>query len=78
MEISGGLVGEEQLRVGDQGPRHADELLLAARKLIRKEVLLADDLEAVERVRDERGALGAFDVPIRERDVEVLGDGEVV
>src|SRR4029453_12329207 len=40
VEISSGLVGQEQLRVRDQGPRYADELLLAARKLIREEVLL--------------------------------------
>ena len=33
VEVAGGLVGEDQLRVGDQGPRHRDALLLAAGQL---------------------------------------------
>ena len=78
VEVAGRLVGEQQLRLGDERPGNADELLLAAGELVREEVLLADDLEAVERVGHDRGALGALDVAVGERDVEVLGDREVV
>ena len=58
VEVAGRLVGEEQLRAGNDGAGHRDELLLAAGELAGKEVLLADQLEAVERVADERGPLG--------------------
>ena len=53
VKIAGRLIGEDQLRIGDQGARHADQLLLAAGKLIREEILLADHLETVEHVADD-------------------------
>ena len=56
VQVAGRLVGEDQLRAGDDGPRHRHQLLLAARELVRVEVLLPDDLEAVERVADDRVA----------------------
>ena len=59
VEVAGRLVGEEEFRARDERAGDADELLLAAGELAREEVLLADDLEAVERVRDERRALAS-------------------
>src|SRR5205823_5393833 len=53
------------------------KLLLTARQLARIEILLADDLKAVEDVGDDRSALVLLDVPVRERHVEVLGDREI-
>src|SRR3954466_2992446 len=76
MQIAGRLVREDELRIRNDGERDADELLLPARKLARIKVLLPDDVEAVERVRDDRHALAFADVAIGKRDVEVLVDGE--
>ena len=78
VQVAGRLVGENDLRVRDHRARHGDELLLAARELVRIEILLADDRELVEDVADHALALGLLDVAIRERDVEVLVDGEVI
>ena len=66
------------LRLGDHGARDADQLLLPAGELPRIEILLADHAEPVERVGDDRLALRLLHVPVRQRDVEVLGDGEIV
>src|SRR5437764_4200726 len=76
--MPGRLVGEDEGGFVDQCARHGHELLLAARELPGKEVLLRDDREAVERVGDERVALALLDVAVRQRHIEVLGHGEVV
>src|SRR5436190_1094474 len=78
VEIAGRLVGEDQGRLVNQRARHRDELLLAARELPRKEVLLRDDPKAVERVGDERVALALLDVAVRQRHIEVLRHREIV
>ena len=62
----------------DDGAGDADELLLAAGELRRVEVFFADDVELVQCVRHESLALGAGDVLVGERQVDVLGDGQVV
>ena len=72
VQVAGRLVGEDDLRVGDDRARDGDELLLAAGELVRIEVLLADDVEAIEDVADHAVALGLLDVAIRQRHVEVL------
>src|SRR5262245_54341309 len=43
VEVAGRLVGEQQLGFRDERPGDADELLLAARELVREEVLLPHD-----------------------------------
>ena len=78
MQVAGGLVGQNQLRFGDHGSRHGDELLLAARKLAGVEVFLGDDVEPVERVGHNRLALRPLDVSVGEGDVQVFGDREIV
>src|SRR5439155_3696952 len=78
VEIPGRLVGEDERRLVDHRACHGDELLLPARELPREEVFLRDDPEAVERVGHERLALALLDVAIGQRDIQVLGDGEIV
>src|SRR5688500_1586348 len=48
VKVARGLVGKDEPRAGDHGPRDPDELLLAAGELGRIQVLLAHDAEAVE------------------------------
>ena len=78
VQVAGRLVGQDQFWLGDDRARDADQLLLAAGKLARIEILFADDREAIERVGDERGALRFAVAPIGERDVEVLVNRQVV
>jgi len=78
VEVAGGLVGQEELGVGDDGPRDADQLLLPAGELAGEQVLLAHDAEAVQRVADHRRPLGRLDVPIGERHIQVLVDRQRV
>src|SRR6266436_157348 len=56
MQIPSRLVGENQLRTKDYRTRHAHKLLLAAGKLIREEVFLADYVEAIQRVANQADA----------------------
>ena len=59
VEVAGGLVGEQQRRVGDDRARDRDALLLAARELARvvvEAVAEPDDLERESaRARGARG-----------------------
>src|SRR5579875_2064130 len=57
MQIAGRLVCQNQFRVGDHSAGDGDKLLLASRELIRKQILFADHIEAVERVTDDTLAL---------------------
>src|SRR5438045_607773 len=60
------------------GARDADELLLSARQLVRIQVLLADDLEAVEDVGHHALTILAAHVTVRERNLQVLVHRQVV
>src|SRR6266404_205506 len=57
VQISGWLIGKDELRTENHGSRHPDELLLASGKLIREEILLADNVEAVEGITNQADAL---------------------
>src|SRR5438552_18919585 len=57
MQISSRLVGEDQLRAKYHRARHAHKLLLAARQLGGKQVLLAHAVASVERVATQADAL---------------------
>src|SRR5438105_15902115 len=48
MQIARRFVSEKGLGLGNNGARHADELLLPTRELARADVLLAGHTEAVE------------------------------
>ena len=78
MQVTGGLVGKNQLGALNDGAGDSHELLLPARKLIGEEVLFANDVKAVEDVADEADALFVGDIFIGEGDFEVLEDRQVV
>ena len=78
VQVAGRLVGQDDRRLRDERARDGDQLLLSAGELRRVEVLLADDLEAVEHVADQAVALLLLDVAIGERHVEVFVHRQVV
>src|SRR5258707_2643606 len=78
VQVAGRLVGEDELGILDDRAGDAHELLLAAGKLVGEEILLADNVEAVEDVADQADALLVRNVFVRKRDFEVLEDGEIV
>src|SRR5216683_3654597 len=78
VKITGGFVSQNELGILNHRAGHADELLLAAGKLIGEKVFLADNVEAVEDVADQADALLVRNVFVRKRDFEVLEDGEIV
>src|SRR6202171_6744145 len=78
VEIASRLIGEKKVWIGDNGARHADQLLLSARQLPRLKIFFSDDVEAIERVSHDAGALRFTEAPIRKRDIEVLVNGQIV
>src|SRR5260370_31748959 len=78
VKITGGFVSQNELGILNRRAGHADELLLAAGKLIGEKVFLADNVEAVEDVADQADALLVRNVFVRKRDFKVLEDGEIV
>src|ERR1700731_3332596 len=78
VEIAGRFVGEKKVWIGDDGTRDADQLLLSARQLPRIKIFFSDDVEAIERVSHDAGALRFTEAPIRKRDIEVLVNGQIV
>jgi hypothetical protein len=78
MEISGGLVGEKQLGMQEYRASDTYELLLASGKLAGEEIFFAYDVKAIQGVANQADAFLVGDVFIRERDLEIFKDGEVV
>src|SRR6266566_5515813 len=62
VQVSRGFVSEQKLGLSNNRPRNTDELLLPAGKLTRIQIFFSDDLETVERVGHQSGAL-AFTIP---------------
>src|SRR5580698_6430242 len=48
MQIAGGFIGQDDFGTRNDGPRDSHQLLLAARKLVRIEILLAYNLKPVQ------------------------------
>src|SRR2546423_1373979 len=63
VEVSGGLVGEQDQRPVDERPGHRDPLLLTTGELVRIPVLLAAEADQFEHLRDDPAgdALGLAD-----------------
>ena len=78
MQVARRLVGQDQFRARNHRPRHGHQLLLAARKLAGEEVLLPDNVKSVQRVGYQGLALRRLDIPVGQRNVEVLGDRKAV
>src|SRR4029453_19175288 len=78
MKVASRFVSKEKSGVGNDRASDADKLLLSAGKLTRVQVFFADDLETIERVGHECGALAFAIFAIRQRNVEVLVNRKIV
>ena len=78
VEVAGGLVGEDELGVGDHGAGDGDTLLLAARELLREVLGAVGDGHPLHHGRDPLLALGSTDFHVLERQFDVLIDVELV
>src|SRR5438477_6536120 len=78
MEIPSRLIGQQQRGLMDYCARYSHKLLLPARKLARKQVLLGDNLETVKRVRNHALPLLVRDVFVGEWKINILADREVI
>src|SRR5216683_768699 len=78
MQIPRRLVRENQLRTKNYRPRHAHKLLLSTGKLVREEVFLADNVEAIERVANEADAFLVRHVLVGKWYFEVFEDRQIV
>jgi hypothetical protein len=72
IQVAGGLVGENQRRVGDDGARHGHALLLPAGKLARQVMQAVLQAHQLERRGGVLDALGLFQVGQLERQFHVL------
>jgi len=72
VEVAGGLIGEDELRVHHHGAGHSDELLLSAGKLVGVEVFFPNDREAVQDVAHQAQAFVARDVFVGKRNLEIF------
>src|SRR5215467_3813632 len=78
MKITRGLIGQKHFWLGNDGAGDRNQLLLAARELAGIQVLLPNDVEAVQDIRNQGLALGFSDVAIRKRNVQILRNREVI
>src|ERR1700746_3426314 len=78
MEVPGGLIGKDQLRVHNHGAGDAHELLLPAGKLIGEQILLAHDVEAIQSIANPADAFLMGDVLVGKRYFEIFKYREIV
>ena len=78
VQVASGLICQQQRGIVNDCARDANQLLLSAGELRRKQVLLADDVEAVQRIGYQRLSLGARHVLVAQRQIDVLGNCELV
>ena len=78
MQITGGLVGQNQFRTGDHRARNGDQLLLSTGQLIGVQVFLTDNVKPVQNVADQAGAFRRLDVPVGKGDVQILVNGKII
>src|SRR5882762_1337894 len=78
MQISSWLIRQQQFGRGNDSAGYPDELLLAAGELPRIQILFADDLKTIERVRHQRSPFALTIMPIREWNIEVLVNRQIV
>src|SRR5690606_30994197 len=76
VQVSGRLVSEHDAWPVREGARDRDPLLLASRELLGKAVLAAGEAELAEQRRHAAGGLSLRHAVQRERQRDVLGDGE--
>src|ERR1017187_858985 len=76
VQVAGGLVGQNQRRVGDDGARHSDTLLLAAGKLSRQVMQSIAEAHQGERGGGVLDALGLLQIRELERKLDIFQRGE--
>src|SRR5450631_2309265 len=78
VEVAGWLVGEQDRRPRDEGPRHGNALLLARRQLVRPMALLALEIHGLDDLADSGRDIAAPRIGPgdRERQADVLLDGQ--
>jgi hypothetical protein len=77
VEVSGGLVGEQDQRPVDERPRHGDALLLTTGELLRVAVLLAAEADQLEHLGHDTTGDGLRLPDHLEREGHVLVRGPV-
>src|ERR1700745_3221855 len=78
MQISRRLIGKQKIGLVNDRPSDPNQLLLAAGELIRKQILLAYDVEPVERVRNQSLTLRLRNVLVGKRQIAILRHRQVV
>ena len=78
IQVAGGLVGDEQHRLCDDGAGDSDALLLAGRELERPALLLAQEPHLIERRAHPLVDLAPRNARDDERQRDVLGHGTIV
>ena len=78
VEVAGGLVGEDELGVGDHGAGDGHTLLLSARQLLREVLGPVGDGHPLHHRRDPLLALRRADVQVAQRQLDVLIDVQLV
>ena len=71
VEVAGGLVGQDQVRVGDQGPGHRHPLLLATGELAGTVVDPVGQAHPVQGDRARSCALGPVDAGVDQGQLDV-------
>ena len=78
VEVAGGLVAEDELRVGDHGTGDGDALLLTAGELLRIVARPVDHVHALQHLVDLRLALRLAEPDVAQRQLHVLEDVHVI
>jgi hypothetical protein len=72
VEVAGGLVGEDERRLGDDGAGDRDALLLSAGELARGVVLAAGEADGVQRRERASASLAGRHATVHQRKLHVL------
>src|ERR1039457_943135 len=78
VKVARRLVGQQERRLVNYGAGDSHQLLLASRELARVQILLGNDLKAIQRVGHKALPLAARNVLVREREIDVFLNGEIV
>ena len=78
VEVAGGLVAEDELRVGDDRPGNGHALLLPAGELLRIVARPVDDAHALQHLVDLLPTLRLAEAEVAQRQLHVLEDVHVV
>lgn len=78
MQVTGWLIGQNELGLRNDGTCDTDQLLLAAGQLAREQIFLGDNLKTVEHLGDLTLALSTLDSLVQQWRLEVLIDRQLI